>query len=51
MFSKVYEDIYMYEYESGTFRCTRCAKEFLTKDEAEKHYKLTQLEEETHTAE
>jgi hypothetical protein len=48
MFSKIYEDIYMYEYESGTFRCTRCAKEFLTKDEAKKHYKLTHLEEETH---
>jgi len=37
----------MYEYESRTFRCTRCAKEFLTKDEAEKHYKLTHLEEES----
>ena len=37
----------MYEYESGTFRCTHCAKEFLTKDEAIKHYKQTHLEEET----
>jgi hypothetical protein len=51
MFSKVYEDIYMWEYESGAFRCTCCANEFLTKDEAKKHYKLTHLEEETHAVE
>jgi len=44
---KLYEDIYMYEYESGTFVCTRCAKEFLTKHEAEKHHKPTHLEEES----
>jgi hypothetical protein len=41
----------MYEYESGTFRCIQCAREFLTKDEAEKHYKLTHSEEETHAVE
>jgi hypothetical protein len=29
----------MSEYESGTFRCRDCAKEFLTKDEADRHYK------------
>ncbi len=28
----------MSEYESGTFRCMDCAKEFLTKDEADRHY-------------
>jgi len=28
----------MSEYESGTFRCMYCAKEFLTKDEADRHY-------------
>jgi len=28
----------MSEYESGTFRCTDCAKEFLTKEEADRHY-------------
>jgi hypothetical protein len=28
----------MSEYESGTFRCSDCAKEFLTKDEADRHY-------------
>jgi hypothetical protein len=27
----------MSEYESGTFRCKDCAKEFLTKDEADRH--------------
>ena len=30
--------IQMSEYESGTFRCMDCAKEFLTKDEADRHY-------------
>jgi hypothetical protein len=30
--------IKMSEYESGTFRCMDCAKEFLTKDEADRHY-------------
>ncbi len=30
--------LHMSEYESGTFRCMDCAKEFLTKDEADRHY-------------
>ena len=30
--------IQMSEYESGTFRCRDCAKEFLTKDEADRHH-------------
>jgi hypothetical protein len=29
----------MAEYESGTFRCLDCAKEFLTKAEADRHHK------------
>jgi hypothetical protein len=29
----------MSEYESGTFRCLDCAREFLTKEEAEKHHR------------
>ena len=28
----------MSDYEAGTFRCMVCAKEFLTKREADKHY-------------
>jgi hypothetical protein len=28
----------MSEYESGTFRCKDCAREFLTKEEADRHY-------------
>jgi hypothetical protein len=49
MFSKV---IQMAEYDyDGTFRCTYCAKEFLTKDDAEKHYKETHAEEKTHVIE
>jgi hypothetical protein len=36
--SRKYEDESMSEYESGTFRCRDCAREFLTKDEADKHY-------------
>lgn len=27
------------EYESGTFRCSICAREFLTKNDADEHYK------------
>jgi hypothetical protein len=30
---------HMSEYESGTFRCRDCAKEFLTKEEADRHYR------------
>ena len=44
-------DKIMSEYESGTFRCTDCGKEFLTKREAEKHYKKTHSDEITHTME
>ena len=29
----------MSEYESGTFRCRDCAKEFLTKEEADRHHR------------
>jgi hypothetical protein len=29
----------MSEYESGTFRCKDCAKEFLTKEEADRHHR------------
>ena len=28
----------MSEYEGGTYRCTICAKEFLLKDEADRHF-------------
>jgi len=28
----------MSEYESGTFRCKECQKEFLIKSDADKHY-------------
>jgi len=28
----------MSEYVDGTFRCCICAKEFLTKDDADRHY-------------
>ena len=28
----------MSDYEGGTFRCKDCAKEFLTKEEADMHY-------------
>jgi hypothetical protein len=28
----------MSDYEAGTFRCMVCAKEFLTKGEADEHY-------------
>jgi hypothetical protein len=29
----------MTEYEAGTFRCKDCGKEFLTRRDADKHYK------------
>ena len=35
----------MSEYEGGTFRCTVCAKEFLSKDEADRHFSDTHSEE------
>jgi uncharacterized C2H2 Zn-finger protein len=41
----------VYGYESGTLRCSRCPREFLTKDEAERHNKQTHLEEKTHAVE
>lgn len=37
----------MSEYEAGTFRCVDCGKEFLTKMEADKHFKTVHAEEET----
>ncbi|UVS69898.1 hypothetical protein [Nitrososphaera viennensis] len=33
------------EYESGTFRCTTCAEEFLTKEDADKHNHETHKQE------
>jgi hypothetical protein len=41
----------MSEYESGTFRCTECAKEFLTKAEADRHYQEEHGEEELRVGE
>jgi len=35
------------EYESGTFRCVDCGREFLTKLEADTHYRKIHAEEET----
>ena len=31
----------MSEYVDGTFRCPICAKEFLTREDADKHYQDT----------
>jgi hypothetical protein len=42
---------HMSEYESGTFRCKYCAKEFLTKADADKHYLDVHAEEETNVME
>ena len=36
------------EYESGTFRCSICAKEFLTKHDADEHYKIQHKGESIH---
>ena len=36
----------MSEYELGTFRCKYCAKEFLTKDDADRHCLDVHTEEE-----
>ena len=41
----------MSEYESGTFRCTYCGREFLTKEDAEKHYRKTHSDEITEAME
>jgi hypothetical protein len=41
---------YMSEYESGTFRCEICAKEFLTKNDADKYYLEVHAEEEANIA-
>ncbi|MGC2596567.1 MAG: hypothetical protein WA395_00375 [Nitrososphaeraceae archaeon] len=37
----------MPEYVEGTFRCSICAKEFLTRDETKKHIKDTHAGEAT----
>jgi hypothetical protein len=41
----------MSEYDEGTFRCTICAKEFLSKDEADRHFKDTHSGEKTNVME
>jgi hypothetical protein len=41
----------MSEYDEGTFRCTICAKEFLSKNEAERHYLDAHGEEKTNVME
>jgi hypothetical protein len=38
IFTSHYQLQAMSEYESGTFRCMDCAKEFLTKEEADRHH-------------
>jgi hypothetical protein len=35
----------MSEYIDGTFRCSVCAKEFLTREDADKHYQDTHSDE------
>ncbi len=37
----------MSDYEGGTFRCKVCAKEFLTKNEADMHYQRVHFDEVT----
>lgn len=39
------------EYESGTFRCAQCAKEFMTKADADEHYVRQHKEESVHANE
>lgn len=39
------------EYELGTFRCTTCAKEFITKEDADKHHHETHKQESVHANE
>ena len=41
----------MSEYEGGTFRCTICAKEFLSKAEADRHFSDAHYEEKTNVME
>ena len=41
----------MSEYEGGTFRCTICAKEFILKDEADRHFSEAHSEERTNVIE
>jgi hypothetical protein len=41
----------MSDYDAGTFRCRYCAKEFLTKEDAERHYQNTHSDETTHAME
>ncbi len=41
----------MSEYEGGTFRCTICAKEFILKDEADRHFSEDHSEERTNVME
>ncbi|HJY09507.1 MAG TPA: hypothetical protein VJ250_01060 [Nitrososphaeraceae archaeon] len=41
----------MSEYESDTFRCEICAKEFLTKNDTDKHYLEVHAEEEVNMTE
>ena len=36
-----------YDYEGGTLRCKICAMEFVTKKEAEEHYKKSHADKET----
>jgi hypothetical protein len=37
-------EVNMPEYMEGTFRCSICAKEFLTRDETKKHIRETHAE-------
>jgi hypothetical protein len=41
----------MSKYEGVTCRCTICAKEFLTKNEADRHFSDAHSEEKTNVAE
>jgi hypothetical protein len=41
----------MSEYDGGTFRCIVCAKEFLSKDEADRHFSDSHADEKTNVME
>jgi hypothetical protein len=41
----------MSEYEGGTFGCAVCAKEFILKDEADRHFSEVHSEEKTNVME